>query len=127
MTDHPTLPFENRLGPSHHNAPETSALAAIATKSRTGEDRVTVLLAIYHDGWIVLPHGGRARGGLTLDEIANRTGLIANTVRPRRKELERSGLVVDSGLRRSSNMGKPAVVWCLTDEGWRAAKELTDG
>jgi hypothetical protein len=115
-------PFENRLGPSHHNAPETSAQAAEANFPRSGTQRAKVLLAIHDamrvDYWLA---------GLTLDEIANWTGLVGNSVRPRRRELEQDGLVEDSGFERSSNMGHPAVVWTLTEEGLRAAKELTDG
>jgi predicted ArsR family transcriptional regulator len=108
-------PFENRLGPSHHNAPETSALAALDNFPREATQRQKVLIALYR------------YGPLTLDEMANITGLIGNSVRPRRKRLEQDGMVEDSGERSTTNMGKPAVVWTLTDEGLRAAKELTDG
>jgi len=119
VTEQPTLPFENRLGPSHHNAPETSGQAAVANYPRSGTQRAKVLNVIYQALMF--------EDGLTLDEIANWTGLVANSVRPRRKELERDGLVRDSGKRKSSNMGHPAVVWTLTQEGLRAAQELTDG
>ena len=122
MTDQAPLPFQNRLGPSHHNAPETSGQAAVANFPRSGTQRHRVLFHIwYWTGEQHTPHG------LTDDEIANRTGLLGNSVRPRRGELQRDGLVKDSGYRRSSNMGHPAVVWCLTDEGLRAARELTNG
>jgi hypothetical protein len=121
-------PFENRLGPSHHNAPETSGQAAVANYPRSGTQRAKVLVAIAFCS--VLDENLRARGfrfGATDDEIANAVGLVGNSVRPRRIELVRDGLVEDSGKRRSSNMGHPAVVWTLTEEGLRAAKELTDG
>jgi hypothetical protein len=124
----PSLPFvENRLGPSHHNAPETSGQAAEANFPRSGTQRAKVLRSIY-DTVVFAPDLSVSwPGGLTLDEIANRTNLVGNSVRPRRKELEAAGLIEDSGRRRSSNMGHPAVVWTLTDEGLRAAKGLTDG
>jgi predicted ArsR family transcriptional regulator len=84
--------------------------------------------------WAIWNYGDREvlgmipfRHGLTDDEIANKARLVSNSVRPRRGELVRDGLVQDSGHRRSSNMGHPAVVWTLTEEGLRAAKELTDG
>jgi hypothetical protein len=117
--------FENRQGPSHHNAPETSRQAAEANMPRSGTQRAKVLLTIYYEsyrqnGYVEIA----GEGGLTLDEIANVAGMIGNSVRPRRKELEEAGLVEDSGFKRSSNMGQPAVVWCLTDLGLRAAKEL---
>jgi hypothetical protein len=119
VSDHPTLPFANRLGPSHHNAPETSGQAAEANFPRSGTQRARVLLTIYRHQWL--------RGhGLTDDEIASYSKQIGNSVRPRRGELVRDGLVEDSGQRRGSNMGHPAVVWCLTDDGMRAAKELND-
>ena len=88
--------------------------------SRTAEDRLAIFLAIYNAAWRT------DRVGLTDMEIANRTGLTGDTVRPRRGELVKDGLVEDSSYKRSSNMGNPAVVWTLTDEGLRAAKELTD-
>jgi predicted ArsR family transcriptional regulator len=114
VIDQPTLPFENRLGPSHHNAPETSGQAAVANFPRSGTQRVRVLLALYS-------------ADLTDDEIAHDTRLVGNSVRPRRGELVADGLVEDSGKRASSNFGHPAVVWTLTEDGLRAAKELTDG
>jgi predicted ArsR family transcriptional regulator len=119
VTDQPSLPFDNRLGPSHHNAPETSGQAAVANMPRSGSQRAKVLLTIARIASNV--------DGLTDDEIAKYAGLVGNSVRPRRGELVRDGLLVDSGRRRSSWMGHPAVVWCLTDKGLRAAKELTDG
>lgn len=120
MTDPTPLPFDNRLGPSHHNAPETSGQAAVANFPRSGTQRATVLDVIYRHSWL--------RGhGLTDEEIATYAKLTGNSVRPRRGELVRDGLVVDSGERRGTWMGNPAVVWTLTEEGLRAAKELTDG
>lgn len=113
----PSLPFENRLGPSHHNAPETSGQAAEANFPRSGSQRAKVLLTIFRHLWLQ---------GLTDDEIASYSKLVGNSVRPRRGELVKDGLVTDSGHRRGTWMGNPATVWCLTDEGLRAAKELTD-
>jgi hypothetical protein len=120
VTDQLPLPFENRLGPSHHSAPETSGQAAMANYPRSGTMRARVLWAVYR-----LTLWGK--GGGTDDEIANYAGMVGNSVRPRRGELVRDGLVDDGGHRRPSNMGHPAVVWTLTEEGLRAAKELTDG
>jgi predicted ArsR family transcriptional regulator len=94
----------------------------VANYPRSGTQRAKVLLVLHHD----LMYPG-PEGGLTDDEIANRSRLLGNSVRPRRGELVADGLVQDSGHRRSSNMGHPAVVWTLTEEGLRAAKELTDG
>jgi predicted ArsR family transcriptional regulator len=103
---------ENRPGPSHHNAPETSARAAVANAPRSGTQRWRVLRAVSFAGWT----------GLTDDEIGSKTGLHGNAVRPRRGELVKAGFVEDSGLRRPSVMGNPAVVWTATRAGREALR-----
>lgn len=50
-------------------------------------------------------------GGCTDDEIGMWLALNPNTVRPRRGELVDGGLVMDSGIKRLSSMGNPAIVW----------------
>lgn len=111
MNAQPSLPFTNYPGPSHRNAPETSRQAALANAPRSGTQRAKVLLALYDHA-------------LTDDEIAATTDLVGNAVRPRRGELVSGGFVEDSGHRRSSWMGHPAVVWQVTDKGARVAREL---
>src|SRR5262245_4791484 len=49
--------------------------------------------------------------GLTDEEGIDRTGLSPSTYRPRRVELWRSGLVVDSGRTRRTASGRNAVIW----------------
>ena len=108
--------YENCVGPSHHSAPETSRQAAEANAPRSGTQRAKVLLALF---------GARSRHlGLTDDQIAAETGLVGNAVRPRRGELVADGFVEDSGERRSSWMGHPAVVWTITARGALVAREL---
>jgi hypothetical protein len=119
MSDHPTLPFENRLGPSHHNAPETSGRAAEANFPHEASQRERVLMVIYRHQWL-------SGGGLTDQEIQTYTKLTGDSVRPRRGALVKDGLVKDSGHKRGTWMGNPSVVWTLTDEGLRVAKELTE-
>jgi predicted ArsR family transcriptional regulator len=108
----PSLPFGG-VGPSHRNAPETSHQAALANAPRAFSQWKRVLLLLDHH-W----------QGLTDDEIAKYTGLVGNSVRPRRRKLFQDGLIEDSGNRRSSWMGNPAVVWRITDDGARVAREL---
>lgn len=52
----------------------------------------------------------RASQGLTDNEICSVTGINGSTVRPRRIELERMGLVMGVGVRTGIN-GRNSVVW----------------
>ena len=62
---------------------------------------------------------GRARvlaclvrhGAMTLQQIEDALGWSGNTVRPRRKELEAAGLVVNSGRMAKTKSGRNAVLW----------------
>lgn len=96
---------EDRPGPSHHNAPETSAQAALANAPRSGTQRARVLAALVR------------YGGMTDDDIGTLLNLSGNAVRPRRGELVAAGFVKDSGDRMPSDMGNPAVVWVATERG----------
>lgn len=49
--------------------------------------------------------------GLCDQEIQTLTGLDANTERPRRIELVKLGLAIDSGRLRATRSGRMAVVW----------------
>lgn len=86
------LPFQ-----SHS---DTSLQAAIdyAAKAPNARQRVHSLLE-------------RVSEGLTDEEIQGYLNMSANTERPRRIELYQEGLVIDSGVRRSTRSGADAVVW----------------
>jgi hypothetical protein len=56
----------------------------------------------------VLPHG------LTDEQMQTYLGMNPSTQRPRRIELVRSGLVVDSGFKRPTRSGRDATVWRAT-------------
>jgi hypothetical protein len=56
----------------------------------------------------IVSHGA---AGLTDEEIQADLHMQGSTQRPRRVELVRAGLVVDSGLRRRTFAGRSAVVW----------------
>lgn len=49
--------------------------------------------------------------GLTDEEIQQRLEMSGNTSRPRRRELQKAGLVWDSGRTRKTLSGRKAVVW----------------
>ena len=53
----------------------------------------------------------------TDEEIATKLGMKGDTERPRRVELQRRGLVADTGERRRVRSGRKAIVWGLTAHG----------
>jgi hypothetical protein len=55
----------------------------------------------------------RTYGGRTDEEMQKRIPMRENTQRPRRRELQLWGLVVDSGTTRATGSGRQAVVWTL--------------
>ena len=68
----------------------------------------------------------RLRGdhGATDVEISDGLGILRDSVRPRRLELERAGRLADSGRRRRTPSGRLATVWISTGEAEGAAKDL---
>jgi hypothetical protein len=57
--------------------------------------------------------------GATDEDMQRSIPLVANTERPRRRELELQGLVVDSGRKRATIARRPAVVWVLSEYAQR--------
>lgn len=53
----------------------------------------------------------KSRGGATDEEIQRALKMNPSTSRPRRIELERAGIVRDSGKRRKTRSGRWAIVW----------------
>lgn len=56
-------------------------------------------------------HEALRAGPKTDEEICRATGLRGSTVRPRRLELLRDGLIEDSGQVRPTRSGREAIVW----------------
>ncbi|MCX4244230.1 hypothetical protein [Paraliomyxa miuraensis] len=56
-------------------------------------------------------HDSLRAGPKTDEEICRATGLRGSTVRPRRLELLREGLIEDSGTVRPTQSGREAIVW----------------
>ena len=92
------LPLFTQRAPSV-NGSATSAAAADSLTSKTLNALQRRVLAYLEQ-----------RGPSTDEEIANGLGLNPSTERPRRIELARRGLIVESGTRRTSS-GRMACVW----------------
>lgn len=84
----------------HRNARDTERDAAelIAPKAGT-------LRRLAYDALLAAPDG------LTDLELAARTSKWLYSIAPRRVELVRAGLVIDSGIRRPGPTGARAIVW----------------
>lgn len=78
--------------------------ARFAALPKPGTPRHRVLTAI----WAAMPEG------CTDQELEHELGLARPTPGNRRGELVAGGWVEDSGRRRATTKGKPAVVWVLT-------------
>ena len=83
----------------------TSKEAAREKKSTKALDQTMVLLAL-----------AAAPDGLTADEVAEIYGHVFIKYRPRFSELRKAGKIEDSGTRRDSYLGKPQIVWVLTND-----------
>lgn len=102
MDDQPNLPFGGHAPAQQHSL--TSKAAAQDIERKIGRLHRLVLVAL-------------AGGGQTDEALMNITGLGANTLRPRRRELQLMGKVRDSGKTRLVASGKSAVVWELAERG----------
>ena len=91
--------------PPHQRHSETSRQAADEISPSVGRLQAVVLAELKTNG----------RG--TDEELMERTGLAANTLRPRRRELELKGLVRNSGEQRLTRAGKWAVAWEVVPSG----------
>lgn len=89
--------LETTTGSGH---PETSQQAAERAFPKSGTNRWRVLQALLH-----------VPGGMTDEELTDYLDLPANSERPRRNELVRDGWVEDSGKRKLTASGTPAIVW----------------
>lgn len=88
--------------PAHHAAPSgTTEVAARRIAGAAGNLRQRIHAAIVAAG----------AHGLTDDEGEALLWIKPQTYTPRRGELVRLGLVVDSGERRHTSSGRPAAVW----------------
>jgi hypothetical protein len=105
--------INDRAPPSNGTA--TSDAAAESVKPSTCSQRAMLVVA----------HLNAGAAGLTEREGCQRTGLEPNTYRPRRWELAKAGLLVDSGTTRPSkpNSKHQAAVWVHKDFAPAPAKD----
>ena len=96
-------PLVARSQPAPHNRTETSRSAANRQRLKAGTARWAVYRAIAAAG----------RQGMTIDEIAEKTGLLTQTVCGRISELRKQGLIQFSGQQRKTRTGSLAMVWVV--------------
>ena len=91
--------------PAPYVAAETSRAASLAIRPDASRLRQAVYAFLK----------GRGSAGATDVEIQQSLQLTGDTQRPRRWELQRAGLVIDSGERRKTPSGREAIVWVCRD------------
>jgi hypothetical protein len=108
-----------QLGGQRQGGMDTAAAAVelVAPKADTQRGKVLTCLRDWY--------GSGGVYGLTDVQLAKRTGLAPNSVRPRRVELVDAGWLEDSGRRREHN-GRPHVVWQLTEAAHEALPKLEE-
>ena len=88
----------------------TSRAAAASTDRQRGRQKVWD--AFRKAGQVhVNPTPWGVVGGLTDEECVEVTGMSPSTVRPRRIELVRDGLLMDSGMTRKTRANRAATIW----------------
>lgn len=113
----PLMPVESDRAAAHHRpGHRTEISAAELVLPRAGILRRKALDAI-----------AGSNGGMTDAELAAATETYLYTIAPRRSELLRSGWVRDSGRTRTSDHGRDAIVWELSDAGRAAYLPLVSG
>jgi hypothetical protein len=80
---------------------DTSAAAALSVEDRIRGDARKILDALRRN----------EEDGLTVDEVEGEFGMLHQTAGARMRGLVLAGLVRDSGRRRLTRNGRPAVVW----------------
>ena len=83
----------------------TSRAAAKAIEPVAGTQRARILMTLR--GWVYT--------GATDGELCFMCELDGSTVRPRRQELQKAGLIVDSGRTRKTSSGRDATVWVAVE------------
>lgn len=102
--------------PMRGTAPSVRQDTSIAAGASMPRDRI---LAVKRKVLLLL-----SSRPLSDQELVQRLGVPENTLRPRRIELVSDGLVIDSGIRRRTESGREAIVWCLTEAGAARTREL---
>jgi hypothetical protein len=94
---------EHMRAPFRHSAPRTSREAAQRIESPAPKSRERIL------GFLI----ERSKLGATDEEGESALGIKSQSYTPRRRELVKQRVVVDSGERRLTESGRSAVVWVV--------------
>lgn len=95
------LELFDSLASQRHSDTSRAAAARFASEAPNARRRVFELL-------------DSTPKGLTDEEMQTRLRMSSNTQRPRRVELERAGVVRDSGRRKRTRSGAAAAIWITT-------------
>lgn len=107
MVQQDLLEWPGDPGPNvHKNAKDTEIAAAEQIAPKVTGLRLRALQVIQMAGQ-----------GLSSEQVVQRVGAYEYSVRPRVTELQRMGLVVDSGERTANSRGRQEVVWKITEAG----------
>jgi hypothetical protein len=102
---------------THRGGPDTEIAAAIDNAARSPKQRAQVLDALRKAG----------NEGRTDYELGVELGILRTSAGKRRLELQRIGLVVDSGERRPTDTGSSGVVWRAVAEYPRWSEDVRVG
>lgn len=121
-------PYSNYSSPSidtffHDHEMNTNDLSSSRPKHKTRDTSVEALKAIEKRApnlrtriWHVLDKGGP----MTPDEVAARLGESPLSVRPQFTKLTKENKIADTGVRRTNESGRQAIVWmALGPEAWQ--------
>ena len=107
MVQQDLLEWPGDPGPNvHKNAKDTEIAAAEFIAPKVTGLRLQALQSL-----------ASAQPGLTGSQVADRMGAWLYSVKPRITELQRMGLVADSGERARNERKRQEVVWKITDAG----------
>lgn len=102
-------------GPTaHKNGPDTEQLALEFVAPKLSGLRLKALQSL-----------ASAHPGLTGSQVAEKMDAWIYSVKPRLTELERMGLVRDSGERAKNDRGRQEIVWQITGRGEQWLKSLS--
>ncbi len=91
---------------THKNGPDTEQMAADFMANKVTGLRLQALRSI-----------ASVTAGLSSSQVVRSVGAYEYSVKPRITELQRLGLVVDTGLRQKNERNRQEVVWAATPKG----------
>jgi hypothetical protein len=106
ITKQPKPEIDRNYVAVHKNAQETSKLAAGRALPSSGTKRRITFELIKESGMF----------GLCDHELEEKTGWLHQSASAARNTLMKDGWIIDSGLRRNTPQGNPAIVWITNKE-----------